>query len=396
MAGIVLLVIVLLMWGSILRVSFRKRQINKQTPSQEKEIDKKFYCDVETQVPFAEDGHKEFVVRIRGCVIAPSDMHDTDIQITLFDAGDTPNGPEVILSNAKQWQAEDSPAFCYRAHNGKIPRRVSVLSEWVEVVRVRSDFLKFPRQGKRKLKFVVSVISREMSSELAKAETIISYENTELGYIDNKESCERARELSVQLTVVLCLSGGKLTDAAADTIEKWINETDKSNESQADATSMKKQLLDTLEEAKTVEDSEQYDVKPLCNRMKNYASILECYNAVELCLWAAGAGRKLSRSQMETLQEIRESLDVDEEKFTAMVQKVLPLKDYEHEDIDFILGIRSGMDEENIRRRINSQYRKWNSRVTHPDGEIAAQADRMLEIIAEARKRYLSQAAGVS
>ncbi len=45
------------------------------------------------------------------------------------------------------------------------------------------------------------------------------------------------------------------------------------------------------------------------------------------------------------------------------------------------------------KNRLRDEYQKWNARVNHPDGDVQAQADQMLALIAEATDSLLQETA---
>lgn len=61
----------------------------------------------------------------------------------------------------------------------------------------------------------------------------------------------------------------------------------------------------------------------------------------------------------------------------------------EDRDLEMILGIRAGMSEGEIRRILLAEYRRWNSRVTHPDPEIRKRAEERLRLIGGLRQQLL-------
>jgi preprotein translocase subunit Sec63 len=65
---------------------------------------------------------------------------------------------------------------------------------------------------------------------------------------------------------------------------------------------------------------------------------------------------------------------------------------HEVRDMETILGISSDMSKEKVRKHLNKEYSKWNSRVTNADPDIQSQADQMLKLIAEARSQYTTDA----
>ena len=84
---------------------------------------------------------------------------------------------------------------------------------------------------------------------------------------------------------------------------------------------------------------------------------------------------------------------LDGERFRGMLQKVIPLHLYESQDIEFILGVRGDMDSEEIRTCLNSEYQKWNSRVTNSDAVVRQQVEAMLCLITSARQKFVEQTA---
>ncbi len=81
-------------------------------------------------------------------------------------------------------------------------------------------------------------------------------------------------------------------------------------------------------------------------------------------------------------------LEVDADRFRIMMEKVLPVDMHEVRDVEAILGITSDMSKERVRKHLNKEYSKWNSRVTNVDPDIQTQADQMLKLIAEAKSQY--------
>ncbi len=53
-----------------------------------------------------------------------------------------------------------------------------------------------------------------------------------------------------------------------------------------------------------------------------------------------------------------------------------------------LLGITPDMAEKEIKRILREQYQKWNARVASTDPKIRAQAEEMIHLIAEAKKKY--------
>jgi hypothetical protein len=334
-----------------------------------------------------------FEVKIRGLISAPMDQCNVDVQFLIADVADERSEPRPVLSTAQQFQMEDSPAFCFRANIGKLPNSVTCLSSWTQIARIRADLLRFPRKGKRKLKFITSIISTTDDRELACAVATIDYKNGMVGYIDAKENRQRAETLTVQLAAAVCSSAQKPTEAAVKVVSDWINAKIKTSTGADNKPHKSSELEQVLKDALQCcnEHNRPADIDAVCKEIAEAATIIERYEAIELCLLVAKATGNISPEQTTVLGGFADSLGVDRDKFQAKVQKILPLGIYESKDFGFILGMRADMSADEARRQLNKEYRKWNARVTHADPDTQTQASQMLALIADARTKYIEQ-----
>lgn len=365
MAEFILLSIILLAWlmfgitvfcrdsslAHFLRIPWPDRKASPQTddcPPPHNDDNPRFACTVQLQSE-SSDGNTggAFAVMIRGAVPVPTLMHETDVQILIADITAGADSPQPVLCAAKQWQLDDSSAFCYRACNGKIPDTDFVISDWLAVATIPTDLLQFPAKGNRKLQFVTTLISHQTSNELASASVSLDYRNDNLGYADAKENAERTQILTLQLAAAV--STGK--------------------------------------------NGQEPDIDAICSEMVSIATIVDLYDAMKLCLQTIAAAGTTRRDQTRLISRIAAALGVDEKKFRALSQKILPLSMHEEKDLEFILGITADMTPEEGKNRLRDEYQKWNARVNHPDGDVQAQADQMLTLIAEATDRLLQETA---
>ncbi|MCD6395629.1 MAG: hypothetical protein J7M40_19265, partial [Planctomycetes bacterium] len=221
------------------------------------------------------------------------------------------------------------------------------ISDWLDVTTIPTDVLQFPAKGNRTLQFVTTLTSHGTSNELASASISLDYRNNNIGYADAKENAERTQTLTLQLAAAVC----------------------------------------------TGKNDRETDIDAICSEMASIATIVEIYDAMELCLKTVAAAGRTRRHQTELISRIAEALAVDENRFRALSQKILPLGMHEERDIEFIFGITANMTGQEERNRLRDEYQKWNARVNHPDGDVQAQADQMLALIAEATDRLLQKTA---
>jgi hypothetical protein len=237
--------------------------------------------------------------------------------------------------------------FCYKACSGKIPGTDFVISDWLDVTTIPTDLLQFPAKGNRTLQFVTTLTSHGTSNELASASVSLDYRNDNLGYADAKENAERTKVLTLQLADAVC----------------------------------------------TGKNGREPDIDAICSEMASIATIVDIYHAMELCLKTVADAGTTRRHQTELISRIADALAVDENRFRALSQKILPLGMHEERDLEFIFGITADMTPQEERNRLRDEYQKWNTRVNHPDGDVQAQADQMLALIAEATDRLLQETA---
>jgi len=88
------------------------------------------------------------------------------------------------------------------------------------------------------------------------------------------------------------------------------------------------------------------------------------------------------------LAQTAELLEIPQNRFYAMAQKILLSSGCIVEDPAQLLGLSEEMEERAFLKRINEEYRKWNARVTHSDSRIRHQADQMLTLIARLRSQH--------
>ena len=361
-------------------------------PTTRSDRNRPFRCLVKLICPDDNSAPQVFEVKIIGLSLPAPHIRDLLLQILIADVTDGPKYPQPVLSTYEPWQMEDSPAFCLRSHLHEHLPRQAVSTTHSAVANIRVDSLKFPRRGIRKLRFITSVISPGKGKELAVAAADIDYENGQCGYIDTKENHQRAESLSVQLAVAVCGSTGRLNEAGIRVIRQWIAAKAAALAQSQTASKTRQRLERSLKEAvKTLPSSTQGNIESLCKNISETATIVQRYAVTELCLQVVRAAGSISQKHTDVLSRLTKSLQVDADKFRAMTQKILPVGMYETRDAEFILGITEDMSAADIRKHLNSEYRKWNARVTHPDPDTRHQASRMLSLIADAHSKYTEQ-----
>jgi len=335
-----------------------------------------------------------FSVEICGSIHAPDDMCQTALKISISDITDGLPNAQAVQVRSKRGAStvmSDGSVFCHKAELGKLPHRITMLSDWTEVAQLRPDLTVLPRRGWRDLQFDLSISLADGGQEFAHARCTFAYENPEIGYVDLQENIERTKVLAVALAFVVSASDNKLYDCEIDLIKDWARDNilDDSEQSSEEARSkLDKALEKTINFFQT---GNTLNATEICAEVVEIAPLAQRYDILDLCLYVAQASGYVVAEELETLKSLATLLEVDSEKFRIMMEKVLPVEMHEVKDVEAILGIKSDMSREKTRQHLNHEYSKWNSRVTNSDPEIQSQADQMLKLIAEARSQYVTE-----
>jgi hypothetical protein len=324
-----------------------------------------------------------FTVQICGLIRAPSDMHDAVVRISITDVTEGRAEARPVYSRFKQWQAPDSPAFCYQADLGRIPSADMNICDWMTVAELRVDWLTFPRRGKRNLHFSASILSGQTGQELACGTSWVAYENSEYGYVDLQENVEQVKTLAVALAFAVSAADNKLHDCEIELIKNWTRSNVDCAGASAEARGQLERALD-----KTVEffrEGNEVDVRGICSRIVGMVPVAVRYDILDLCLRVVQVKGIATAEEICLLKDLANWLDVDLGRFRGMMERILPVNMHQVKDLEFILGVNPDMSKSEALQCLNHEYRKWNSRVTNSDPEIRKQADSMLDLLAKAR-----------
>ncbi|MHC4323054.1 MAG: TerB family tellurite resistance protein [Planctomycetota bacterium] len=330
-----------------------------------------------------------FSVEICGSINAPNDMCETTLQISITDVTDGAPDAKVVQSQLPQWSSQNGPdpsAFCYRASLGKLPHQLTTLSDWTSIAQIRFDWLMFPRKGNRQLQFTTTIMSADSNQKLASAQCEFPCKNPVFGYIDLQENIERTNILAVALAFAVSAADSKLYDCEIELIKNWARDNILENSaSDEDECKLDKALEKTVA---FFRGGGKLDTCQICDEIVGIAPVAQRYDILELCLYVVQSKGSVSAEELNLLKNMASWLEVDSERFRVMMEKVLPVDMHEARDVETILGITSDMSKDKVRKHLNKEYSKWNSRVTNADPDIQNQADQMLMLIAQTKSQY--------
>ena len=327
------------------------------------------------------------VVDITGTIQAPAEGLEIDVRIELSDVTDRAGEPLPVLDRPKHGPLNTSSPFVHQADMGRLCRQTTVLQDWTTVAQLSTNWFVLPRRGSRQLQYTTAIMSRATGERLACASCLSTYENIETGYLDIEDDIQRVKTLAVGLAFSVGAANGQLLDPEVNVIGAWV----KTNFGSAEVSDGARLELDRAlqKTAAFFRRGGTLNVAQVCREIVEIAPLVARLDIVDLCLRVAAAKGQVTAAELRLLKEMSDGLQVDRERLRAMVAKILPVEMHQTRDAEMILGVTSGMSNDEARHQLNREYAKWSSRVISSDPAVRRQADQMIRLIADARTEYV-------
>jgi hypothetical protein len=195
--------------------------------------------------------------------------------------------------------------------------------------------------------------------------------------------------LGVMLALAVAAADGKLGKAEIAIIERWAVKNIELGFGKIRRYINYRRLNAALNEAiDFFHAGNKLDTDSICKELIHTATAAFRYDILELCLYVAGANGVASEKALGALQRYAGLLGAGADKFRSMVEKILPVTVHETVNLGLLLGLTPNMDVEEIREGLNREYDKWNARTWNHNPRVQEQAEQMLQLIADTRRRY--------
>ena len=320
-----------------------------------------------------------FRIQIVGRIPTEQDHVDTDVKVEILDITEGQSHAHPILSSDENFRNEENSSFRLVQHNGIVPNKNAVLARWITVTQFPCHILRFAYRGRRKLLFHTTVVETESQKKLVSARQIVEYVYCCDGYREVHGRRLEVLSACVELSAIV-LGSAACSEDIKGLWSEWIQQ-------KADV------FVSADEAAKTIETIQSRFAGVTLQRSSEiilaYGKNTDRFLAMELALRTAEFGGVVSKENFEKLVQAAHMLEIQQDRFLSIAQKILLSSDCQIEAPSQLLGITSDMDGDSFRKRLNEEYRKWNARVTHPDAQIRSQADQILTLIAEIRSQRL-------
>lgn len=350
------------------------------------------------------EGHMAPVLefQVKGIIPHRLDYEDLQLSVILRDTTDDDIG--FVISSLDGFQEDTTALFLYRTELEDFELG-SGFTDWVTIGGAFIETLSFPRQGFRNIQahLFVSPYSEPVDFEYShptNPDACYTYETAtvrldieEPGYVERKENRKVALMHIVELAMCMSAADGELDKSEGKVIKDWIKRmvnTQSDDEQEEYKKELNKALTRCFGQAR---QHKLFDrLGEIISDINTHAQDTEKYEAIELIVEVMTADGKADQSELELLDHVTTELGLDPDKVRSMRDRKLVDVDeisVDKDDLGSLLGITDDMDKAAIRKKLNQEFQRWNGRQTHADPETRKRAVEMLELIAEARKRYI-------
>ena len=317
--------------------------------------------------------------------------------VTLLNdiTGDIDNDLEFnpIASMLEQFQRKGQISFEVTAPMGKVSLG-TYFTDWAPIATIPLAILIPPKRGNRKIAPVVIVMDGEKSlwTNLDNPEKYFVYEFSGSGYQEFDEDRKEITETTLKLGIAVAMSDGSLDDKEGFVIKEWIEKSLLIYDDEDEKKELKKKLNKTFKDTHQQIKDGKISLSPLTKKLNDIGDTRGKYSAIELCYDVMAADGVIQKEEMNMIDKVSLSLDLDPDELSNIRDirtKNIDTAGLNDVDIEKYLKIDTDQPKEEIRKQLNKEFSKWNSRLNSlSEGSERDNAQRIINLISEARKKY--------
>jgi tellurite resistance protein len=212
------------------------------------------------------------------------------------------------------------------------------------------------------------------------------------GYQEEAEDRDKARALSIEIGMAVAMSDGELHNNEGKVLNKWIKKiiAPFSDERQAE---LKKIYNNAMKKSYQLAESGDLVLGNICKQLNEIGEDAQKYEAIELAHQVMAADGFPHAEEMKVIHEVADTLGIDSDELENMRDRHIVTLDTTGVsgdlDIESLLNIGTSWGNDKILLHLRQEYQKWNNRLnTLLEGSERDNAQRMLDLIAKARKKY--------
>ena len=211
------------------------------------------------------------------------------------------------------------------------------------------------------------------------------------GYLEAVEHRDEARALSIKLGVAVAIADGSLDESEGNVIKDWVQRVISPFDGER-REELKELYNNAMRSAYAEAHSGDLTFSEVTNRMNEIAEEPQKYEAIELCFDVMAADGVADETEMDSIRRIAEALELNYEEIESLRDKTLIELDVkiDHQaSLETIIGIQKDWSQQQTKAFIRTEFAKWNDRLNNlPEGQERENAQRMLDMLSEARKKY--------
>ncbi len=346
---------------------------------------------VDDQIP-TKDGSSLPIKKIvvSGSLITPMENQPAIVRVVLLDITDAPEDPAPIFCLLPDLCDEDG--VFQVAQPTTIPYQFSEVSEMV-IGAVPLFALVSARKGPRKIRLLVFFADPDDAMRVfAQGMATFAYKQEIPGYIEIGERTKAHERQIACLALAISAADGHIDEREHTIIRRFFSERFADLD---DAAERRKKVTEALQETLTVLQARRLDAKTLigklCHELQSGGETNVAQAAYELCVQVVAADEAVDPREQEALDFIAKSLALPPRFVREIHDRNLRLSMYDDAEDEALVGMPAGLPLDKKIQFLNEEFRKWRSRATNKDPQIAAEATLRLERIAKLR-RQLSDA----
>lgn len=292
----------------------------------------------------------------------------------------------------------NSQEFEFKKYFGRLTPNHK-LTDWSTLGLIPLDFLVPPFSGYRNLTAVIEIVRSDSSGLGAemyfdrywRKELLFNYNFTKKGYKEITADLNRGRLLALQLGVAVAWSDGQYEEREGKVLETWIQNIIKAS-SDKEKKEYGKKYSDAINEASIEIRDGTLSLSKITQELNRIGDESIKYQAIDLCFKILAADGRAAPAEVALVTNIADALNLD-------FDRVVQIKDHailnlemsidSSPDIEELIGIQKCWDNETKKKFLRKEFQKWNNRLSVvSEGTEKNNAQHMLDIIAEARKKY--------
>lgn len=409
-----LLIIAIIFWRPLLVLLFRVGKTGVETAVKGGDFGERLKLNVsgmsamdvrvQRRTPSQEGEPAIFDVQARG--LFPVYRPTRVMFITSVCDETDPDDTKPVLSSVDDFSEPNTIAYQFATESFIVSPHYGY-ADWTNVGVLVLPLMIPPMQGDRKLMIIVRFVDAANVPDIALGlhdpdgpsalATFVRRGNwtfDEKGYEETARERDRQKPLFVSLAVAVAMADESFDDSEGEVIRSWI-EKQLSTLPSSRRESVKDNCNFALRSAFDQGRQGSLSLGRICEQIAECTDHSERYEAMELCLDVMAADDRADPAELKVIRQVAEVLELDLDELKRMKdQRLVGLSaavegvQAEH-SLEELLDIDPSWPKDRIRKHLRAEFKVWNGRLnnlTEP-GE-RANAQRMIELISEARKKY--------